>query len=144
MQREMTTTDPHQTKRTARNGKSRSMATGRRTTRSLRRKTVQHTQPNSLANVASSRRFRKVVRPELHYAETGPSLMSLQPLFVFWGYFTSAGILLLCGLDLAFGVPFDGLEHLFDLAFAACGVALLWMSWHTQREFSRFVNSSMR
>ena len=143
MKRETTRTDPNPITQTS-SGRAHPTRSGPGPTKARRQKSVQHAQPDSLGGTPASGRFRKIARPEFPQAEAGASAFSLQMLFVLWGYVTGAGIILLCGLDLALEIPFGGLMPLCDLAFAACGAALLWMSWHTQREFSRFVNSSMR
>ena len=142
MQRETTRTNS--TTRTTVNERANPTPIGPSPTKARRRRRVQHVQPDSLGGTAASGRFRTIIRPEFPQAEAGASVFSLQMLFVLWGYLTGAGVILLCGLDLALEIPFGGLMPLCDLAFVACGVAMLWMSWHTQREFSRFVNSAMR
>lgn len=43
-------------------------------------------------------------------------------------------LLIIFGMDLAMGVPFDGRSSTMDVAFIVCSAILAYLSWTTFRE----------
>ncbi len=50
------------------------------------------------------------------------------------GLAISALVLIVFGLDLAIGAPFDRVSKLMDLGFVVCSIVLGYLSWSTFRE----------
>jgi hypothetical protein len=50
------------------------------------------------------------------------------------GMVVSAVLLLLFGMDLAVGIPFQGISKLMDIGVVICALMLGYMSWTTLRE----------
>lgn len=50
------------------------------------------------------------------------------------GMVVSAVLLLLFGLDLAAGIPFQGVSMVMDIGGVFCALMLAYMSWTTFRE----------
>jgi len=50
------------------------------------------------------------------------------------GMVVSALLLLVFGLDLAMGFPFDGADSTMDIGFVICSAILGYLSWSTYRE----------
>lgn len=50
------------------------------------------------------------------------------------GMVVALGILVVYGLDLAMGIPFEGKNVVFDVAFLLAAVTLGYLSWSTFRE----------
>lgn len=51
-----------------------------------------------------------------------------------FGMAASAILLVIFGLDLAMGIPFDGRSGAMDIGFLICAGALGYLSWDTFRE----------
>ena len=51
-----------------------------------------------------------------------------------FGMAASAILLVIFGLDLAMGVPFDGRSGMMDIGFLVCAGVLGYLSWDTFRE----------
>ena len=60
--------------------------------------------------------------------ETGFTF-SLPMLFILSGYLVGAALVLICGLDLMFAVPFSRVNLVFDIGFLFCGATLVYLSW---------------
>jgi len=50
------------------------------------------------------------------------------------GIIVAALLLLLFGLDLAIGLPFNKASKAMDISFLICAIVLAYMSWTTFRE----------
>jgi len=51
-----------------------------------------------------------------------------------FGMAISAMLLVIFGLDMSMGVPFDGQSKMMDVGFLICSGALGYLSWSTFRE----------
>ena len=50
------------------------------------------------------------------------------------GLAISALVLIVFGLDLAIGAPFDRVNKVMDIGFVVCSIVLGYLSWSTFRE----------
>ncbi len=50
------------------------------------------------------------------------------------GFVVALLVLLIFGLDLALGIPFNKTSMAMDIAFVLCGIGLGYMSWMTFRQ----------
>ena len=50
------------------------------------------------------------------------------------GMAIAAMLLIVFGMDLAMGVPFDGRSSAMDISFVICSAILAYLSWMTFRE----------
>lgn len=54
---------------------------------------------------------------------------SLPMLFILFGYVVGAGLVIICGLDLLFAIPFSRVNLVFDIGFFVSGALLIYLSW---------------
>jgi threonine/homoserine/homoserine lactone efflux protein len=54
--------------------------------------------------------------------------------FALFGVATALVLIMLFGLDLAVGVPFQRVSLLMDVTYVFCGAVLAWLSWSCLRD----------
>ena len=65
---------------------------------------------------------------------TRPGQFDIRMAFTLFGFATAALFVILFGLDLAVGVPFQRVSLLMDVTYLLCGLALGWLSWSCLRD----------
>ena len=54
--------------------------------------------------------------------------------FTIFGFAVAAVLVLIFGLDLAIGVPFEQVSQLMDVTYLVCGIILGGLSWSCLRD----------